>query len=54
MDSAPSAWFSLQYNEDKVQQGVADICAVGNIQSSEYKDVWEAIVGREKKIGKTS
>ena len=53
MDSAPSAWFSLQYNEDKVQQGVADICAVGNIQSCEYKDVWEAIVGREKKIGKT-
>lgn len=53
MNSAPSAWFSLQYNEDKVQRGVADICAVGNISSTDYKSIWEAVVGREKKIRKT-
>ena len=53
MESAPSAWFSLQYNEDKVQQGVAEIESVGNIKSADFKDIWEAIVGREKNNKKT-
>ena len=53
MNSAPSARSPLMYNEFKVHQGLAEICAVENIGSTGFPDIWEAIVGREKNNRRT-
>ena len=53
LNSAPSARSPLMYNEFKVHQGLAEICAVENIESTNFPDIWNTIVGREKNNRRT-